>query len=62
MGQSQSADLTDEQIEELRRSTNFTQREIRTWHEKFKEDFPDGVITKEAFVCECMQCTMQSRT
>ncbi|ELT98685.1 hypothetical protein CAPTEDRAFT_148532 [Capitella teleta] len=50
MGQELSGELTEQRIEELKNSTKFTAKEITEWYAKFKKDFPEGVITKDAFV------------
>ena len=51
MGNSHSEDgIKNKEVEKLKEQTEFSGHEIREWHKKFHEDYPDGVITKEEFV------------
>ncbi|CAG2162532.1 unnamed protein product [Oppiella nova] len=42
--------LTDEDVEFLRKNTNYTEKEIRDWYKGFQVDCPDGKLSKEKFM------------
>ena len=42
--------LNDEDIEFLRKNTNYTEKEIRDWYKGFQVDCPDGKLSKEKFM------------
>lgn len=51
MGQGEStARLTPSELEELRRNTKFSMKELTQFYEEFLTEFPDGNIRKEQFV------------
>lgn len=50
MGNEASQGLSQEQIKRLCNSTKFTEKEIHAWYDKFSADFPEGVISKPAFI------------
>ena len=49
MGGESSKDLTPRQLDDLRRQTPFTQKEIKEWFRKFSEDCPSGHMTQQEF-------------
>ncbi|KIW44307.1 calcium-binding protein NCS-1 [Exophiala oligosperma] len=48
MGKSQSK-LSQEQLNELQRSTHFDKKELQQWYKGFLKDCPSGMLTKEEF-------------
>jgi len=51
MGQShgKKEDLTPEEFEQMTRTTGFSNTELHEFYEKFKADFPKGVVDKKGF-------------
>ena len=47
-GRSQSK-LSQEQLNELQRSTHFDKKELQQWYKGFLKDCPSGMLTKEEF-------------
>ena len=45
----QSSKLTSRDFDELRKHANFTDDELREWHRKFMDEFPDGSVTIDEF-------------
>ncbi|CAF2430051.1 unnamed protein product [Rotaria sp. Silwood2] len=43
-------ELTDNQIEMLISSTNFSAEQIREWHESFIRDYPSGKLDRKQFI------------
>ena len=50
MGNSTNKALSDEELEQLKTSTNFSGAEIADWYKRFHEDFPNGIIRKNDFI------------
>ncbi len=56
MGNSQSeSGIKNREVEKLKEKTEFSGSEIREWHQRFHEDYPSGVITKDDFVAMYQQ-------
>merc|ERR1712217_427759 len=57
MGNKQSQDrLSKEDIEFLTYHTNYTEDTIQEWYKGFKQDCPDGHLTKESFMKIYSKC------
>jgi len=45
----QNSKLKPKEFADLRQQANFTDNELREWHQRFMEDFPDGTVTIDEF-------------
>lgn len=42
--------LPPSDLRDLCNRTSFDEKELKTWHEKFKKEYPSGSITKQDFI------------
>jgi len=55
-GRRSTAVLTQDDIEFLKKNTRYDEAEIKEWYKGFKQDCPDGHLTREAFMKIYSKC------
>ncbi len=50
MGGEESKSLSPKEVQDLKRQTSFSGRELRDWFQKFHADCPSGQMTHDEFI------------